>query len=107
MVSAAELRPGDRVRVREGVSVPAWATTGVVVKPHDKAYNSGDWFLHPSVRWQDGVTRPVPDVWLERLDDLESAAADVLAALARWSSEVGRSLRPNASGSARRAPSRG
>lgn len=90
MVAATDLKAGDRVMVRTDVDAPAWATSGVVVKPHDKAYNSGDWHLHPSVRWEDGVTRPVPDSWLSRLDDLESAAADVVTALARWTTELRR-----------------
>lgn len=108
MVHAANLRAGDRVRVKSGLSVPAWATSGVVVKPHDKPYNSGDWFLHPSVRWEDGVIRPVADSWLERMDGLESAAADVLAALNRWNAEVRRTVDPHARPArpARRSPAR-
>lgn len=96
MADARDLEAGDRVRVREGVDVPAWATTGVVVKPRNRPSTSGDYYLHPLVRWDaDGVERSVPDSWLIRLDDLESAHRDVLDALTRWDQAVARTLREN------------
>lgn len=62
---AATLRAGDYVTVKPGIDVPEWATGGVVVNPHSTP-RSGDNYLHPSVRWEDGKTRIVPDTWLVR-----------------------------------------
>ncbi len=63
-MSYPKFRKGTRVRVKDDLSVPRWATTGVVV------FNpppGNDWHEHPLVLWDsDGKKRHVSDSWLER-----------------------------------------
>jgi hypothetical protein len=56
------IRAGVRVRVRAGIDVPDWATTGEVVSLPGP---NSDYYDHPLVQWADGIKRHAATSWLE------------------------------------------
>lgn len=56
------LEIGARVRVRDGIDVPEWATTGTI---RSLPGPNSDNYDHPLVTWDvDGRSRTVPSSWL-------------------------------------------